>query len=104
MARKIELFWDETDGGFFFTSDDHEALIARAKDPFDTVLPSGNSISVSNLVFLADALGEPEYLERAVKAVQSFGVYLESAPSAMPRMVTAISSLREATAGPPAGG
>ncbi|MEE2781115.1 MAG: thioredoxin domain-containing protein [Planctomycetota bacterium] len=52
--RQIDLFWDEKDSGFFFTSDDHETLIARAKKQTDSVLPSGNGISALNLIYLAE--------------------------------------------------
>ena len=53
---QIDLFWDDAQGGFYFTSDDHEELLARAKDPVDSALPSGNAVAASNLVYLAAAL------------------------------------------------
>ncbi len=48
MARRmgdtiLEHFLDSEKGGFFFTSDDHEALITRSKAAFDGSTPSGNS-------------------------------------------------------------
>ena len=45
-------FRGREEGGFFFTADDHESLLARAKDPFDSALPSGNSVAILNLVAL----------------------------------------------------
>src|SRR5207253_2458817 len=37
LARvMVEQFWDEAEGGFFYTGRDHEALIARTKDPHDS--------------------------------------------------------------------
>ena len=54
--KQIELFWDEQSGGFFYTSGDHEALIARAVKKTDSVLPSGNAVAAANLVYLAGAL------------------------------------------------
>ncbi len=38
-------FRDRGRGGFFFTADDHEPLIARLRDPFDDALPSGNAVA-----------------------------------------------------------
>ena len=35
-------FWDESDGGFFYTGKSHEPLISRAKPLFDASIPSGN--------------------------------------------------------------
>src|SRR5262249_43485134 len=43
---------DDKNGGFFYTSHDHEKLFARAKDQFDGAQPSGNSVAASNLVRL----------------------------------------------------
>ena len=48
----IADFEDREEGGFFFTANDHESLLARAKDPFDNALPSGNSIAVLDLLEL----------------------------------------------------
>ena len=49
---QIERFWDAESGGFFYTSDDHEELLARSKDPVDSALPSGNSVAAGTLVYL----------------------------------------------------
>ena len=40
----LDRFLDRDGGGFFFTSDDHEQLIARTKPAFDGSTPSGNSL------------------------------------------------------------
>ncbi|RMF76574.1 MAG: thioredoxin domain-containing protein, partial [Planctomycetota bacterium] len=39
----IEHFWDDEHGGFYFTPDDGEKLITRARDVRDGATPSGNS-------------------------------------------------------------
>ena len=38
----LDQFWDENEGGFFYTGRAHEVLIARNKDPHDNAIPSGN--------------------------------------------------------------
>src|SRR5581483_12181727 len=35
IDRMIDDFADPKDGGFFYTADDHESLLARPKDPYD---------------------------------------------------------------------
>ncbi len=54
----------DADGGFFFTPDDGEALLHRAKDPYDQAIPSGASIACLALSRLGVFHGEP-YASRA---------------------------------------
>ncbi len=57
----IEQFWDERNGGFFQTSHDHEALVARPKDFVDNATPSGNSVATDVLLRLHALTGEERY-------------------------------------------
>ena len=95
-AEQIERFWDESRGGFFFTSRDHETLIARSKDPADSAIPSGNAVAAGNLVYLAGELNRPEYLERAEETLEAFAPLLVQSPAAMPRMAVALAALLQA--------
>ena len=70
--EQIRLFWDEQSKGFYFTSKDHEALIARTRNAFDAVLPSANAVSVRNLVRLASLCGEPHYRDLARQTLEAF--------------------------------
>jgi len=69
--RMIDRFHDSGHGGFFFTADDAEALIVRAKDVQDGAIPSGNSVAALNLLRLARITGDAS-LERAAQGVFSF--------------------------------
>jgi uncharacterized protein YyaL (SSP411 family) len=93
---QIELFWDDEQGGFYFTSGDHEELLARSKDPVDSALPSGNAIAADNLVYLAQALKRPDDLGRAEKTIACFSALVNESPAAVPRMVLAWSALEAA--------
>ena len=42
-------FADREAGGFFYTADDHEQLIARHKDIQDSSVPSGNALAATVL-------------------------------------------------------
>ncbi|MEP6945150.1 MAG: thioredoxin domain-containing protein [Acidobacteriota bacterium] len=57
----ITEFWDEENGGFYFTSNDHEELIVRNKDFYDNATPSGNSVAADLLLRLAKLLGDDKY-------------------------------------------
>ncbi len=52
-------FADEAGGGFYFTSDDHETLISRAKDARDGATPAGTSMAGLALVRLAKWTDQP---------------------------------------------
>ncbi len=95
-AKQIELFSDEKAGGFFFTSRDHEALLARGKDLSDNAIPSGNSASAHNLITLAVATNRPEYLPLASQAIAACVIVTNSSPAAAPQMMTAIPALADA--------
>jgi len=64
----IEHFSDTT-GGFFDTSDDHEALIIRPKGLQDNAVPSGSAMAAFALLRLAGPCGEPRYAELAQRSL-----------------------------------
>lgn len=68
--KMIEEFWDETEGGFFFTGKSHEELIVRSKDYFDNATPSGNSVAAGVLLRLALLTDNEDYKNRAVTTLR----------------------------------
>jgi uncharacterized protein YyaL (SSP411 family) len=62
-------FWDAAQKGFFFTPNDGEALIHRAKDPFDHAVPSGTSIACKVLLRLG-AVADASYAELATAQLE----------------------------------
>lgn len=74
-------FWDNRTGGFFITSDDAENILIRKKDIYDGAVPSGNSVSMLNLIRLGKIKADPE-LERKAEAIgQAFSGVIELAPA-----------------------
>ena len=69
-------------GGFYFTADDHEALIHRPKPLADEATPSGNGVAVRVLVCLGSLLGETRYIEAARRALAAAWPMLERFPEA----------------------
>jgi uncharacterized protein YyaL (SSP411 family) len=65
----LERFEDPTDGGFFFTSHDHERLILRPKPGPDNATPSGSGRAALALQRLGHLIGEPRYLNAAQRAL-----------------------------------
>lgn len=64
-AVVVEHYYDHDEGGFFFTANDHEALLARVKDLRDGATPSGNSVHLMNLLRLAVMTGDEGLREMA---------------------------------------
>jgi uncharacterized protein YyaL (SSP411 family) len=89
-AKQIELFWDDRVGGFYFTASNHEALIARSKDPRDGDMPAGNSVAASNLLYLAEQLKKPDYFDRAEKTLRGSIPLLDTSPRQVPRLAIAL--------------
>lgn len=67
----LRHFWDDNEGNFFFTSDDHEQLIARTKSHYDLAIPSGNSIAATNLIRLYHYTQNDSYLAKALRIMKS---------------------------------
>lgn len=92
-AKQIELFWDADQGGFFYTSADHEELIVRSRGPVDAAVPSGNSVAALNLLTLARELGKDDYGVKAEATIKAHGPILRQAPQALTRLGIAIAVL-----------
>ncbi|MSU77039.1 MAG: thioredoxin domain-containing protein [Gemmataceae bacterium] len=85
----IEQFWDDMEGGFYYTGSDHEALIARGKDPHDNATPSGNAMAVTALVRLSKLTGNADLHDKAVRTMHLFSDLMASSPMAAGQMLCA---------------
>jgi uncharacterized protein len=94
--KQIELFHDERDGGFFFTSSDHETLLARGKELVDGAQPAGNSVAAHNLIAIATLNNRPNLLPLAEKTIALSVTVTQANASAAPRMRMAIPALIDA--------
>ena len=83
-------FWDDAGGGFYSTSDDHEALISRPKDLFDNAVPSGNSLAVDVLLRIHALSGDTRYFERAERTLQALSSVVRRAPGGFGRLLAAL--------------
>ncbi|MGH6888270.1 MAG: thioredoxin domain-containing protein [Rhizomicrobium sp.] len=67
-----EHFWDAQNGGYFFTSDDSDPLIARTRVVFDHATPAANGVLVGLLSRLYFATADTMYRDRANALIQAF--------------------------------
>jgi uncharacterized protein YyaL (SSP411 family) len=85
----VEQFWDESEGGFYFTGRTHEALIARTKDPHDNATPSGNAVAVTVLLRLAKLTGRSDLRDKAERTLHLFRGIMETSAMAAAQMLIA---------------
>jgi uncharacterized protein YyaL (SSP411 family) len=86
----IEQFWDTAAGGFFYTGQDHERLIARTKDPHDSSVPSGSSLAVLALLRLHRLTGRIDLLEKAEATLRLFQGLMAESPYVAGQMLIAL--------------
>lgn len=76
----IEQFWDEKNGGFFFTSKNEDDSVPRLKQTYDGAVPSGNSVALLNLLRLAWLTWEPSFEAYANKLLKTFSEEIKMQP------------------------
>jgi len=86
----ITEFWDEENGGFFFTANDHEKLIVRNKDFYDNATPSGNSVAADVLLRLAKLTGEEKYERFGLTVLRLAAAQLRRHPQGFGRVLSTI--------------
>ena len=86
----LTRFEDEKNGGFFFTSHDHETLIQRNKAGQDNATPSGNGIAAQGLLRLAELAGDTRYADAAERCLKLFFPTMQKAASQFTSLCTAL--------------
>jgi uncharacterized protein len=86
----LARFEDPANGGFFFTSHDHEALIHRPKPGHDNATPAGNGIAAHALTTLGHWLSEPRYLDAAERTARAFGREIAGNPTGFASLLIAL--------------
>ena len=89
--RMIDQFWDEKNGGIFFSGKGNEPLIARSKSPYDNAVPSSNSVALFNFVRLGHLTGEDPLKQKAEQILHLFYGFLKEHPSGFSHMLSGFS-------------
>jgi uncharacterized protein YyaL (SSP411 family) len=89
-ASLIHRFWDNEQGGLYFTADDSEELIARTKEVYDGAIPSGNSVAALNLLRLGRLTADPQLDSLAEEVISAFAGEIGPSPSAFTQMMIAV--------------
>jgi len=89
--RMIDQFWDEKNGGVYFSGKGNEPLIARSKSPYDNAVPSSNSVTLFNFVRLGHLAGEGSLRQKAEQILRLFYNFLKEHPSGFSHMLSGFS-------------
>jgi uncharacterized protein YyaL (SSP411 family) len=88
-------FEDASDGGFFFTADDHETLMHRSKPLADEALPSGNGIAAFALQRLGHVVGDQRYTDAAKRALRAAWRAMDEYPHGHVTLIRALEEYLE---------
>jgi len=85
--------FSDPNGGFFFTSDDHETLIHRSKSFGDDATPAGNGIAAFVLQRMGHLLADSRYLAAAERTLKAAWPIMEKHPHAHMSLLIALEEL-----------
>lgn len=88
--RLLDGFEDPEQGGFYFTSSDHEALIYRPKSLMDESTPAGNAVAALALLRLGRLVGESRYTHAAERVLASGAAALRQYPHSHGALLTTL--------------
>ena len=86
----IDEFWDEENGGFYFTANEHEELIVRNKDYYDNATPSGNSVAADVLLKLSKFFADEKYERFAATVLRLVATQISRYPQGFGRALSAL--------------
>ena len=93
----LEQFEDKAQGGFFFTSHDHEKLIHRPKPGYENATPSGNGVAAFALQRLHFLTGESRYALAAERTLAQFHAELSEHPGGHATLLAALEEHQQPT-------
>jgi uncharacterized protein len=92
-AYVTEHFRDAERGGYYFSPDNGENLIIRQKESYDGAIPSGNSVSMLNLIRLARMTGNHDMEEQAMRMSRTFARSVRQSPAGHSQFMSAFGFL-----------
>jgi uncharacterized protein YyaL (SSP411 family) len=88
--RCVEIFYDEANGGFYFTPAAQADLIVRSKKLDDGAVPAGGSVAVLNCIRLGEIRSDAALLKKAERSLESVAQVLRRYPHSLPYLMIAL--------------
>jgi uncharacterized protein YyaL (SSP411 family) len=89
MDRALDLLEDKDGGGFFSSAEPDALRLMPMKDDYDGAEPSGNSVSLMNLLRLFRITGRARYETASNRLIAAFSNKAQSGPYGLPQMLCA---------------
>jgi uncharacterized protein len=90
LSQIMRDHFEDPHGGFFYTADDAEVLITRAKDQLDNSVPSGNGMAATAFARLGYLIHDDKLLEQARRTIQSSAAVIRRASLAAGQSLIAL--------------
>ena len=92
QTAQDQLFWDETDAGWFSTTGRDPSVLLRLKEDYDGAEPAAGSISVLNIAMLESLVGGGAWMKKAERTLARFGPRVGAAGRVVPMMLAGLSA------------
>jgi uncharacterized protein YyaL (SSP411 family)/thiol-disulfide isomerase/thioredoxin len=79
----LRLFWNDAEGGLFYTGTDAEVLLTRSKHLLGGAEPSANGVAALAFARLAELCGRDDLGEKADQILRAYQPLLDRAPRAL---------------------
>jgi uncharacterized protein YyaL (SSP411 family) len=89
ITRKQQGLLEDVAGGFFASAHEDAQQLIRMKDDYDGAEPSGNSVTLMNLLRLHRITSEPAFENSARKLLGALQEKVSGGPSGMPQLLAA---------------
>ncbi|MBW8010002.1 MAG: thioredoxin domain-containing protein [Chloroflexi bacterium] len=90
LTKDLITHFQDHEGGFFDTRNDHEELLTRPKDVQDNAVPSGNALAALALLKHSAFTGNAEYYELAIKLLSTLQEAMKKYPTAFGKWLYAL--------------
>jgi uncharacterized protein YyaL (SSP411 family) len=91
QRHQDELFWDESEGGWFSTTGRDPAVLLRLKEDYDGAEPSASSVTVNNLLTIAHVTDDEDARRKAERTLGRYGPRAGRAARAIPMALAGLS-------------
>jgi hypothetical protein len=89
LARTILGRFGDGHGGFHFTSDDHETILARTRSTYDDAIPAGSGVAAETLLRLALHLDDASFRKAGLATLAALRPLAERAPAGCATLLNA---------------